>query len=591
MTAPSLPPPSREQLLHQLYEAAELEHCLMCTYLYAAFSLKSGTEEGLRADEVDAVERWRREILRIAIEEMGHLTAVWNITSALGGSPRFGRGNFPLDAGMLPAGMVVKLAPFCEAVLQHFVHLERPENSSEADGAGFAPAATFRRGVAAARLTPMPLDYETVGSFYATLDESLRTFSAQVGEKVAFCGDPALQLSAHEVDLVGAQPVICLKTARAAFSSIVEQGEGAPQHSIDSHFQRFTSMRRELTELQSRNPSFVPAWPAAENPVLRPPQRRESRVWLENEEAAATVDLANAAYGLMLRLLAYTYLLPRPAPEKSLSVKLALGLMRAATLLAERAVRLPAGPAHPGVNAGMSFTNLRDAAPLPPGASAQRFFRERFAELSQGAQLLLPSGDARVQRAARLFEEFARQANLGFQNTIGSITTHPRETASAPPLSAASPADASPSIAAAPAPATSPPTPTVIDGVEHIEGKHLTLLYEGKRCIHARFCVTWGPNVFLANVQGPWINPDAMSVDSLVEIAHVCPSGAIRYRRKDGKAEEAAPPVNLLAVREGGPYAVRADLRLNGQSGSYRATLCRCGASKNKPFCDGSHHE
>jgi CDGSH-type Zn-finger protein len=103
--------------------------------------------------------------------------------------------------------------------------------------------------------------------------------------------------------------------------------------------------------------------------------------------------------------------------------------------------------------------------------------------------------------------------------------------------------------------------------------------------------VTWAPNVFLANVKGPWIHPDAMDVDDLVEIAHVCPSGAIRYRRKDGKPEEAPPLVNLVSVREAGPYAVRADTSLNGQSVSYRATLCRCGASKNKPYCDGSHHE
>jgi CDGSH-type Zn-finger protein len=80
-------------------------------------------------------------------------------------------------------------------------------------------------------------------------------------------------------------------------------------------------------------------------------------------------------------------------------------------------------------------------------------------------------------------------------------------------------------------------------------------------------------------------------VESLVEIAHACPSGAIRYRRKDGKPDEVAPPVNLLVVREAGPYAVRAELRLAGKSGTYRATLCRCGASKNKPYCDGSHHE
>jgi len=92
-------------------------------------------------------------------------------------------------------------------------------------------------------------------------------------------------------------------------------------------------------------------------------------------------------------------------------------------------------------------------------------------------------------------------------------------------------------------------------------------------------------------VKGPWIHPDAVPVDTLVELAHACPSGAIRYRRKDGKADEAPPPVNLIAVREAGPYAVRGELAIAGRSGTYRATLCRCGASKNKPYCDGSHHD
>src|SRR4051794_33224109 len=115
--------PSREHIIHALYEAAELEHTLMCTYLYAAFSLRSGEAEGLRSAEAEIVERWRRTLVRVSVEEMGHLVAVWNITAALGGSPRFGRGNFPLDPGNLPASVVVKLAPFTDAVLQHFVHL------------------------------------------------------------------------------------------------------------------------------------------------------------------------------------------------------------------------------------------------------------------------------------------------------------------------------------------------------------------------------------------------------------------------------------------------------------------------------------
>jgi len=124
-----------------------------------------------------------------------------------------------------------------------------------------------------------------------------------------------------------------------------------------------------------------------------------------------------------------------------------------------------------------------------------------------------------------------------------------------------------------------------------VGGERIEVQFEAKRCIHSRFCVTWAPQVFLANVQGPWIHPDAMPAERLVEVAHACPSGAIRYRRLDGEPEEAAPPVNLASVREGGPYAFRAQLQIDGASAGFRATLCRCGASKNKPYCDGSHHE
>jgi CDGSH-type Zn-finger protein/uncharacterized Fe-S cluster protein YjdI len=131
----------------------------------------------------------------------------------------------------------------------------------------------------------------------------------------------------------------------------------------------------------------------------------------------------------------------------------------------------------------------------------------------------------------------------------------------------------------------------VQDGIEQVDGEKLTLLFEAKRCIHARFCVTGAPTVFLANVQGPWIYPDTMDAERLADIAHACPSGAIRYKRRDGRPDESAPPVNLAATRESGPYAFRGELQLNGVPAGYRATLCRCGASKNKPFCDGSHHD
>jgi hypothetical protein len=351
-------PITREHAFHALYEAAELEHNLMCTYLYAAFSLKDGEVDGLSAEEADAVKRWRGVLIKVAVEEMGHLTAVWNITAALGGAPRFGRTNFPLDPGLLPAGIVVKLAPFNPATLQHFVFLERPTGSTERDGDGFAYERAYTRGSDTRRLIPMGLNYDTVGDFYIALSKGLREIVSQYGEDATFDGDPALQLSPNEIDLMGAKPVICLKTALAAFDAIVVQGEGAPSDSVGSHYQKFVGVRNEYERLLQKNPAFVPALPAATNPVLRRPPRPEGRVWLENPEAIAVVDLANAAYGLMLRLLAYAYALPGPSAEKALTVDLAICLMRAVVPLAERAARLPAGPSNPGCQAGMSHCHL-----------------------------------------------------------------------------------------------------------------------------------------------------------------------------------------------------------------------------------------
>jgi hypothetical protein len=406
--------PSREQLLFMMYEAAELEHSLMCTYLYAAFSLKSGEAEGLTATQAEAVSRWRRAILDVAIDEMGHLTAVWNISCALGGAPHFWRDNFPTGPGRLPAGIVVKLAPFNEAVLQHFIHLERPAKSDEPDGAGFAPERRFVRGVHKARLTPMTVDYETVGEFYETMGASLEAFVAHHGEEAAFCGDPALQISPVEIDLVGARPVICLKTALTAIKAIVEQGEGAPAHVEGSHFQKFIAVRTELAALKAADPLFKPAFPAAHNPVLRPPPQASGRVWIEDEEAAETVDIANACYGMMLRLIAYSYAVPRPSPDKALAIDLAISLMRTVALYGDRAARLPAGPSNPDCNAGMSFTILRNASALPAGAGARRFFAERFAELAEGAGRLAQSRDARMVSGARQLAALRERAAKAF---------------------------------------------------------------------------------------------------------------------------------------------------------------------------------
>jgi len=122
-----------------------------------------------------------------------------------------------------------------------------------------------------------------------------------------------------------------------------------------------------------------------------------------------------------------------------------------------------------------------------------------------------------------------------------------------------------------------------------VKGHDLTIHFEARRCIHSRHCVLEAPTVFKANTPGEWIYPDTVPVARLVEVAHRCPSGAIRYERHDGGPAEDAPPVNVLRIRENGPYAVHGALQVAGQDDGLRATLCRCGQSQNKPYCDGSH--
>src|ERR1700751_407160 len=74
----------REALIYMLCEAAELEHGIMCQYLFAAFSLKQREEEGLTAGELAAVTRWRKAIAHVATEEMLPLALVHNLLSAVG---------------------------------------------------------------------------------------------------------------------------------------------------------------------------------------------------------------------------------------------------------------------------------------------------------------------------------------------------------------------------------------------------------------------------------------------------------------------------------------------------------------------------
>ena len=95
MSEPRIVVAHREHLWWLLAEAAQLEHMIMCQYLFAEFSLKNGTSDGLTDEQAEAVTRWCETLSDIAVDEMLHLALVANLMTAIGAAPTFGRPNFP----------------------------------------------------------------------------------------------------------------------------------------------------------------------------------------------------------------------------------------------------------------------------------------------------------------------------------------------------------------------------------------------------------------------------------------------------------------------------------------------------------------
>jgi CDGSH-type Zn-finger protein/uncharacterized Fe-S cluster protein YjdI len=239
--------------------------------------------------------------------------------------------------------------------------------------------------------------------------------------------------------------------------------------------------------------------------------------------------------------------------------------MRLFSSVAETLCRLPASASHPGVSAGVSFTMQRSTVGFSERHVAWSLLAERAQEISHRCREIANDIDPSLAEVGERLEAVAARLARSDRMT---------------PL---------PSQAASRTGSTVTKAAMNASAIEEARGENILLRFEGKRCIHARFCVLGAPNVFLANVKGSWLHPDAMPVEELVATAHACPSGAITYERLDGGAAESAPPVNVLRIRENGPLAIHADIDLAGHCRMFRATLCRCGGSRNKPFCDGSH--
>jgi CDGSH-type Zn-finger protein/uncharacterized Fe-S cluster protein YjdI len=121
----------------------------------------------------------------------------------------------------------------------------------------------------------------------------------------------------------------------------------------------------------------------------------------------------------------------------------------------------------------------------------------------------------------------------------------------------------------------------------------IEVTWEPAFCIHVAECLRGLPAVF-DNQRRPWIIVDNGSPGEIGDVIQRCPTGALHFRRLEGGPQEPVPEETTVQERPNGPLFVRGNVRIFGQDHTLvrqdtRVALCRCGASANKPFCDGSH--
>ena len=113
--------------------------------------------------------------------------------------------------------------------------------------------------------------------------------------------------------------------------------------------------------------------------------------------------------------------------------------------------------------------------------------------------------------------------------------------------------------------------------------------FDGGKCAHAGFCFGELHAVFDGDSNPP-INLAGASTEEIIRVVEKCPSSALTYQRLDGGPDEVAVETNMATIIPNGPLALRGSLKI-GDAEFTRLSLCRCGKSQQKPYCDGSHKQ
>ncbi|SNS74934.1 Zn-finger domain of CDGSH type-containing protein [Streptosporangium subroseum] len=558
-----------DSLREHLQWAIELEHATLPPYLYALYSLDP--ERNPEAVEV---------VGGVFIEEMLHLALAANLLNAVGGRPRLDTLQMlPPHPRRLPHGdrsLEVALVPFGPEALEMFLRLERP-----------APPGGPAEGE----------DYETIGQFYAAIEQGLRRLSDTLGEGAVFSGDPARQVSAAHFRHTAGHLVAVgdLDSALAALREIVEQGEGSagggvwdgeqdvfhPEREEVAHYYRFQELKAGRRYRRGDTPRSGPTGePISVDWAGVRPMRHNPR--LDDHAVGSAIRTAqeefNHTYCAVLHLLEQAF---NGSPNL---LAVATGTMYALKAQTQALSRMPD---ENGTTAGPTFDYV--APELRRWSVGDR---RRIVVLHDGPYVVY--GGIPLRRKRKIVS--AENDALTWK------TDEPLATEDTYALCRCGRSSSKPFCDGTHAVVGFDGTETASERpyreLQHVhDGVGISAQRVGELCIHAAFCVGRARPIaaMLADTGDSDVRSDVMG-----RIDH-CPSGSYSYAlQRDGEVIEPDLPQAISVLGEedglasalwvtGGVPVLRADGRpLETRN---RMTLCRCGHSGNKPLCDGTHRE
>ena len=386
---------TRNELVNALREASEIEHGLLVQYLFAALTLKKYESEGITPEQQALLREWEQNILRIAVDEMGHLGSVCNLLSAVGSEPCFDRPNFPQSQGYYPFSF--DLVPFSDETCRRFQIFELPRGFALPPESMGAPAFfNLDAGLLAANV-PDPINYEFVGELYSKIRHGFEA----IPERELFVGPPAAQVPNEWSVSLDMRQIRTRGEALAAIDDIIVDGEGAPLGNPSSHYGRFTAMRQAYFEAGQ----FDAARPVVRNPAIRAQRDVDADAGatiLTNELAIEVAGLFSGVYTLMLTMLHqfFTFAGESEFQRKTLKDAAARSMSVAIRPLSEVLSSLPAhADGDDNQRAGPTFELFEQIA-LPPHPPARW-------------TLLLERFDVVVDDCARLSADVPRLALIG----------------------------------------------------------------------------------------------------------------------------------------------------------------------------------